>query len=101
MSTPAHPLAAIKEAMFTYFTQTAGLAPETVSDGSVLVESLDLDSLAIIEMLWDVEEKFGVHIDDVASLKNMSLDQVADVLAQALTTAPGPAAGTPLTPSAA
>ncbi len=74
-------IAAIKQAMFTYFTQTAGLSPEAVSDGSQRIENLDIDSLSMIEMLWDVEEKSGVHIDDVAALKDMTLDQIAEFIA--------------------
>ncbi len=77
-------IAAIKQAMFTYFTETAGLSPAAVSDGSKRIEDLDIDSLSMIEMLWDVEEKSGVHIDDVGALKDMTLDQIAAFIAQQL-----------------
>lgn len=77
-------VAAIKQAMFTYFTEVAGLSAESVSDGSQRIENLDLDSLSMIEMLWDVEEKSGVHIDDVSALKDMTLDQIAEFIAEKL-----------------
>ena len=82
MSTSQIP--AIKLAMFTYFTDVADVAPELLTDGSVLVENLGIDSLSLIEMLWDVEEKFGVHIDDVAALKGMSVDQIAEYISRQL-----------------
>ena len=75
----------VKKAMMDYFIGTAGVAPEQLQDGAVMVESLGIDSLTMIEMLWDVEEKFGVHIESLTELKDKSLDQLAAYITEQLT----------------
>lgn len=35
-----------------------------IHDGMDLKEDLNVDSLSMIETVWDVEEKLGIHIDE-------------------------------------
>ena len=55
----------------------AKMNPGELTDDKKLREDLGLDSLAMIEMVWEIEEKFQISIDE-ASLK--ALLTVGDVV---------------------
>lgn len=38
--------------------------PSQVTDDKKLREDLGLDSLSMVELVWDIEDKLGIHIDD-------------------------------------
>ena len=67
----------VKTTIVEYFVERAGVPQETLSTGDVTIESLGIDSLSMIEMLWEVEEKYGVQIQDLNALKGMTLDMLA------------------------
>lgn len=48
------------------FADTFGIAPDKLVPGATL-ESLGLDSLAVIEFLFQIEDKFGIQIPDQAN----------------------------------
>jgi acyl carrier protein len=70
----------VKDMMVEYFVDHAGVSKEALASGDVKIESLGIDSLSMIEMLWVVEEKTGVHIDDMHALKDMTLDMLAEFI---------------------
>lgn len=71
----------IKELMTGYLVSTAGVPAESLKDGSTKVESLGIDSLELVEMLFEVEDKFGVRVENMALLKDMTIDTMAEFLA--------------------
>ncbi|MDB5966922.1 MAG: acyl carrier protein [Polaromonas sp.] len=48
------------------FAETFGITEEKLLPGATL-ESLGLDSLAVIEFLFQIEDRFGVQIPDQAN----------------------------------
>jgi acyl carrier protein len=76
----ATPAEAVKATMIAYLIKHAGIAPEALAKGDAKLDSLDVDSLSTVEMLWELEETYGVHIDDVGALKDMTLDQMAQLI---------------------
>jgi acyl carrier protein len=55
------------------------LAPDAITPESTL-ESLGLDSLDLIELLFDVEDEFGIRIpqDGGAALKTATIQDIID-----------------------
>ena len=52
--------------LINLFAETFGIAEEKLSPAATL-ESLGLDSLAVIEFLFQIEDKFGIQIPDQAN----------------------------------
>lgn len=49
--------------LIDFFAETFGVAEAKLLPGATL-ESLGLDSLAVIEFLFQIEDKFGIQIPD-------------------------------------
>ena len=49
--------------LINIFAETFGIAEDKLLPGATL-ESLGLDSLAVIEFLFQIEDKFGIQIPD-------------------------------------
>jgi len=47
-----------------YLVESAGVDPEKFKDPNLMVADLGLDSLGLVEMLFEVEDKFGFQIPD-------------------------------------
>jgi acyl carrier protein len=47
-----------------YLVESAGVDPEKFKDSNLMVADLGLDSLGLVEMLFEVEDKFGFQIPD-------------------------------------
>ena len=63
----------IREGLADILEEVAGVNPDDVADGKSFTEDLDVDSLAMVEVVVAAEEKFGVKIPDeeVANLKTV------------------------------
>lgn len=70
------------------FTETFGIAEDKLLPGATL-ESLGLDSLAVIEFLFQIEDKFGIQIPDQANPPR-TLDEMVQMIEALL---PKPAIG--------
>jgi acyl carrier protein len=64
------------------------LAPEEVRPDSTLVGDLDLDSLGFIELVFSIEEQFGVEVPDVKASQEIFTMLLPDAL-QRLESTPG------------
>jgi acyl carrier protein len=53
------------------------ISPEQLADPALKMTDLGLDSLGVVEMLFEVEDRYGIHVDDVMQFQTMTLDQVA------------------------
>lgn len=67
--------------MIQYLVESQGVPAEVATDGNAKVESLGLDSLSLLEMLFEVEQKFGLRVENLAPLKDMTIDGMAEFLA--------------------
>ncbi|MBP9905306.1 MAG: acyl carrier protein [Rhodoferax sp.] len=63
-----------------YLINTAGVDPEKFTQPDLTVADLQLDSLGLLEMLFEVEDKFGLQIPEPMRYLSMSFtDMVADI----------------------
>lgn len=60
----------------TYLVDTAGVDPQKFEDPALKVEDLQLDSLGLIEMLFEVEDKYGFQIPDPMAFLPMSFAEM-------------------------
>jgi len=63
----------IREGLSDILEEVAGVNPDDVADTKSFTDDLDVDSLAMVEVVVAAEEKFGVKIpdDEVANLKTV------------------------------
>lgn len=47
-----------------YLVETAGVDPQKFENPELKVADLELDSLGLVEMLFEVEDKYGFQIPD-------------------------------------
>lgn len=52
------------------------ISPEQLADPNIKMTDLGLDSLGVVEMLFEVEDRYGIHVDDVMQLQSMTLNEV-------------------------
>ena len=64
--------------LINLFAETFGIAEEKLLPGATL-ESLGLDSLAVIEFLFQIEDKFHIQIPDQASPPR-TLDEMVQLI---------------------
>ena len=64
--------------LINLFAATFGIAEEKLLPGATL-ESLGLDSLAVIEFLFQIEDKFGIQIPDQANPPR-TLDEMVQLI---------------------
>lgn len=60
----------------TYLVNTAGVDPKKFEDPALKVADLQLDSLGLIEMLFEVEDKYGFQIPDPMVFLPMSFTEM-------------------------
>lgn len=70
----------IKEMMVEYLVKQEGIPEEIAANGATKVEDLDIDSLNIVEMLYEIEDKYGIRVEDLSQLKDMTIDAMASFL---------------------
>jgi acyl carrier protein len=63
-----------------YLVNSAGVDPAKFDRPDLKIEDLGLDSLGLIEMLFEVEDRFGFQISEPARFQSMSFkEMVADI----------------------
>ena len=68
-----------------YLVETAGVDPQKFAAPDLKVADLELDSLGLIEMLFEVEDKYGFQIPDPMVFLPMRFDEMVaaiDVMVQ-------------------
>ena len=75
-----HQRQAIKDMMTDYLVKQGRVPEDVAANGATRVEDLGIDSLDMVEMLYEVEEKYGIRVDDMDQLKTMTLDELTDLL---------------------
>ena len=64
--------------LINLFAETFGIPEDKLQAGATL-ESLGLDSLAVIEFLFQIEDQFGIQIPDQASPPR-TLDEMVQLI---------------------
>lgn len=59
-----------------YLVDTAGIDPQKFEDPNLMVSDLNLDSLGLVEMLFEVEDKYGFQIPDPMVFLPMSFTEM-------------------------
>jgi acyl carrier protein len=59
-----------------YLVESAGVDPVKFENPSLMVSDLELDSLGLVEMLFEVEDKFGFQIPDPMAFLTMSFKEM-------------------------
>lgn len=60
----------------------AEISPEDVSEGSVLMDDLDLSSMEILTIVADLEEAFGLRIPEKELRSFVTISDLADYLSE-------------------
>ena len=68
----------INSELIDLFAETFGIAEDRLLPGATL-ESLGLDSLAVIEFLFQIEDKFAIQIPDQANPPR-TLDEMVQLI---------------------
>ena len=74
----------IATAVREIFLKTLKVEPEKLVSGVKLKEDLKLDSLDMIEVVYEVEERFDVQIPEERLKEITTFDQIVDGLCTAL-----------------
>lgn len=77
-----------------YLVETAGTDPQKFENPDLKVSDLDLDSLGLVEMLFEVEDKYGFQIPDPMIFLPMSFAEMVasiEAMVQEQTQTPSPA----------
>lgn len=66
----------LEELIKRYLIETAGVNPVKFENPSLQVADLELDSLGLVEMLFEVEDQFGFQIPDPMVFLTMSYTEM-------------------------
>lgn len=66
----------LEELVKKYLIETAGVDPIKFENPSLKVADLQLDSLGLVEMLFEVEDQFGFQIPDPMVFLPMSYSEM-------------------------
>lgn len=70
----------LEELIKKYLIETAGVDPIKFENPSLKVVDLELDSLGLVEMLFEVEDEFGFQVPDPMVFLTMSYaEMVANI----------------------
>ena len=78
----------------TYLVETAGIDPQKFQNPDLKVSDLELDSLGLVEMLFEIEDKYGFQIPDPMVFLPMSFAEMVasiETMVQEQTQAQSPA----------
>jgi acyl carrier protein len=77
-SKPGHPM--LTTLVIEYLTTHAGVDKAKFDDPNLMVEGLGLDSLGLVEMLFEVEDRFGFQIPDPMRFQAMSFKDMVEAM---------------------
>lgn len=59
-----------------YLVETAGVDPQLFDNPELKVADLNLDSLGLVEMLFEIEDKYGFQIPDPMAFLPMTFTEM-------------------------
>ena len=69
-------ISVLRQVVDTFLLSQGGITPEKLADPDIKMTELGLDSLGVVEMLFEVEDRYGVRVDDVMQFQQMTLGEV-------------------------
>ncbi len=75
-------ISVLRQVVDTFLLSQDGITAEKLADPDVKIAELGLDSLGIVEMLFEVEDRYGIRIDDVMQFQQMTLGEVVAHMVQ-------------------
>lgn len=69
-------MSTLRHLIDTFLLTQEGIAPEKLADPTVKMADLGLDSLGVVEMLFEVEDRYGIRVDDMTQFQQMTLNEV-------------------------
>jgi acyl carrier protein len=67
-----------------YLINQARVSPDKLADPNIKISELGIDSLGVIELLFEVEEKYGFQIENPMEFANMTIDEIAAAVEKTL-----------------
>ncbi len=67
----------LRQVIDDFLLAQGAISPEKLANPHLKMSELGLDSLGVVEVLFEVEDRYGIHVDDVAQFQNMTLNEVA------------------------
>ena len=67
-----------------YLTKNAGVDPLKFEDPDLMVADVGLDSLGLVEMLFEVEDRFGFQIPDPMRFQAMRFTEMVAAIEEAV-----------------
>ncbi|MCO5976040.1 acyl carrier protein [Ideonella oryzae] len=70
----------LSELIKNYLVDTAGVDATKLAQPDLMVSDLGLDSLSLVEMLFEVEDRFGFQISDPMRFQTMSFSAMVTAI---------------------
>ncbi len=90
----------LREIVDKFLVERTGIAPEKLADRSLKMVDLGIDSLGVVEMLFEIEDRYGIHIEDAMRFQNMTLNEVVSHMEQLVSEKNGGIAADDVKPAA-
>ena len=69
-------MSTMRQLIDTFLLTQEGITPEKLADPTVKMTDLGLDSLGVVEMLLEVEDRYGTRVDEMMHFQQMTLNEV-------------------------
>lgn len=79
----------LRQVIDDFLLMQGGITPEKLADPNLKMADLGLDSLGVVEMLFEVEDRYGIHVNDVMQFQSMTLNEVVAHMEQIVLTKNG------------
>jgi acyl carrier protein len=66
----------LRQLIDNFLLERTDISPEKLADPALKMVDLGVDSLGIVEMLFEVEDQYGIHVEDVMRFQSMTLNEV-------------------------
>jgi acyl carrier protein len=72
----------LRQLIDNFLLERTEISPEKLAAPTLKMVDLGVDSLGIVEMLFEVEDQYGIHIEDVMRFQSMTLNEVVAYMEQ-------------------
>jgi acyl carrier protein len=66
----------LRQVIDDFLLAQENFSPEKLADRDIKMADLGLDSLGVVEMLFEIEDRYGIHVEDVMQFQHMTLNEV-------------------------
>jgi acyl carrier protein len=72
----------LRQLIDNFLLSKTNVTADKLSDPMLKMADLGIDSLEIVEMLFEVEDQYGIHVEDVMKFQQMTLNEVVAFMEQ-------------------